>query len=107
MYTRTRAGSNTQSYTPVRRSLQVLIEPGERALQRVLSVARLAQAVALARVAHEDRVYAAPPQRHVHLFGLRDVHVVILLAVDEERRRLHLPGVADGRPALQQVVVVP
>jgi len=48
----------------------------------------------LARVANEQRVDAAAFQRHVQLFGLCDVNVVIKFAVNEHRRRLHLAHVA-------------
>jgi len=64
-------------------SLQESIEPGERSLQSIYAMARLAQAVTFARVTHEHSFHAAPTERHVHFFGLRDVHVVVLFSVDE------------------------
>src|SRR3989442_83076 len=87
--------------------LQKPIEPGDRSLQCIDTVPWLAQAVALAWIANEHSLNPATLKRHVHFFGLSDVHVVVLLAVDEQRRRLRLPHIAQRRPLPKQVVIVP
>ena len=43
----------------------------------------LAEAMTLARITNQDSFDTMTTQRHVHLFSLRYVHVVVLLAVDE------------------------
>ena len=68
---------------------------------------RFTKAVAFPRITHEHAGDAAPPQGHVHLFGLSDVHIVILLAVNEHRGRLRLPHVTKRRPLPKQIVIVP
>ena len=73
--------------------LHVTIEPAHRPLQRIQTMLRLAQAVAFAWIADEDCLDAASLQRHVHLFGLGDVNVVVVFAVEEQCRSLHLPHV--------------
>ena len=70
-------------------------------------MARFAEAVAFARVAREHGLDIAAAQGHVHLFGLRDVYVVVQLAVDKERRRLDGAHVAQRRPTPQQIIIVP
>ena len=85
---------------------QKAIKPRECFLQRINTVARLAQTVALARIAHQHRFHAATPERHVHFFSLSDVDVVVLLAVNEECRRLRTAGVTKRRPLPEQFVVV-
>src|SRR5262249_39947492 len=62
--------------------LQITIEPLQSARQAVFAVARLPQPVAFAGVTHENASDAAHPHRRVHLFGLRDVNVVVLFAVE-------------------------
>ena len=54
----------------------------------------LSQAMTFAWITHQDCLDAAPFQRHVHLFRLRDVHVVVVLAVKEERGSLGLSHVS-------------
>src|SRR5437867_11967764 len=87
--------------------LQETIEPRERALQRIHPVLWLAQPMTFTRITHQHSFYAAAAERHVHFFGLRDVYVVVLLAVNEKRGRLGLPRIAQRRPLPEQIIVVP
>src|SRR5258705_3048424 len=89
------------------RSFQIPIKPRERPLQRVNAMLRLAQAMSLAWITHQYSFNSAPFQRSIHLFRLRDVNVVVLFAMNEQRRRLCLPDVAQRRPLPELFVVVP
>ena len=68
---------------------------------------RLAEAMTFARISHEHSVNASPSQGHVHLLGLGDVNVIVLLAVNEHRWGLRLPRVAKWRPLPKRIVIVP
>src|SRR5260370_36197058 len=100
-------GRKRISTSEIHTLLQVTIEPGKRSLQRIDAMPWLAQAVTLARVTHEDRVHAATFESHVHLFGLGDMNIVVLFAVNEQRRRLRLSHITKRRPLPKQVVIVP
>src|ERR1700755_832944 len=63
--------------------------------------------MSLAWVADENRLHFEALERHKHFFSLRDVHVVVVLPVNEERRRLHLPHITQWRVLPQQIEVVP
>src|SRR5260370_10990581 len=89
------------------RLLQVSIEPRERALESVDAMPRLAQPVPFTRIAHQDCIHTAPSDCHVHLFCLSNVHIVVLLSMNEHRRCLCLSGVTQRRPLPWQIVIVP
>ena len=69
-------------------------------------MAGFAQAVPFTRIAHERGRHAHVVQGDVKLLGLGDRHVVVVLAVQDERRRLRLVNLADRR-ALPQLIHEP
>ena len=87
--------------------LQIPIKPRQRSFQCIDAMLRLAQPVSLSRIPHQNSLNSAALQRHVHLFRLRDVNVVVLLAMNEQRRRLRLFDVSQRRPLPEQIVIVP
>src|ERR1043166_4327840 len=88
-------------------SLQILIKPVEGSLEHINAMSGLAETMPFTRIADQDGIDAAATQSHVHLFSLRDVHVIVLLTVNEHGRRLRLSNVPQRRPLPQQVVIVP
>ena len=69
------------------RTFQVSIHPSQTAAHLVQLVVRLANSVALARIADELAGRAARPQRLVHLLRIADKRVVVALAVYDENGR--------------------
>src|SRR2546423_1323407 len=87
--------------------LQEFIKPRQRSLQRIDAMLWLAEAMTLARITNQDSFDTTTTQRHVHLFSLRYVHVVVLFAMDEKRGRQRLLHVTQRRPLPQQFIIVP
>src|SRR5712691_7367236 len=73
--------------------LQEAIKPGNCALKCIDTMTRLTQCMTFARVTDENSLHSPALQGHVHLFRLCDVNIVVLLAVNEKRRRLRLSNV--------------
>src|SRR5262245_16902318 len=93
--------------TRPRMSLHPAVEPRRLAGVPVGAVAWLAQAVALARVVNELRGHAEELERLVRLLRLRvgDAHVG--LAVQHQRRRLHVLDRCDRRAPPPLVEALP
>src|SRR5213592_2361159 len=77
-----------------RNPLEMFLVPRNRPVDAVDDVFRLAETVTFARVAEHDGLDARVLQRDVELLALCNRHVVVVLAVNEERRRLHLRRIA-------------
>src|SRR5215813_669412 len=74
------------------------IEPLQLALEEIDLVVRFLNAVAFAGVAEEDRIDAALLQSAVILFGLRDGHSQVALAVRDQERSFDAVDVSHRRP---------
>src|SRR5438034_11473091 len=77
-----------------RNLLEMCLVPRNRPVDAVDDVFRLAETVTFARVAEHDGLDARVLQRDVELLALCNRNVVVVLAVNEERRRLHLRRIA-------------
>src|SRR5262245_4900954 len=77
---------------------QVRIEPLQLALEEIDLMVRFLNAVALAGVAEKNRFDAALLQRAIILFGLRDGHSQVALAVRDQERRFDAVDVSHRRP---------
>lgn len=71
-------------------SSQILVEPGEQAFVGIHDEGRPPEPVSFTRIPGESCIDAELPQRRVHLFRLRDRHVVVRLAVVEQCRCCHV-----------------
>src|SRR5262249_44146342 len=77
---------------------QMRIEPLQLALEEINLVVWFLNAVAFAGIAEEDRFDASLLQRAVILFGLRDGHSQVALAVRDQERRFDAIDVSHRRP---------
>src|SRR5262245_10167223 len=85
------------------RGREVPAVPLDAAIDRIDHVAGLAQAVAFARVADHDGFDAGVAEGDEVLLGFGDRHVVVVLAVHEHDRRLHLRDVAERRSLPEEI----
>ncbi len=83
------------------------VVPGQAPVDQVLNVTGLPDAVPFAGIAYHNCLHPDILQGDVELFGLGNRHVVIVLAVGEHRRRVHLSRVAERRAVPQPVHDVP
>src|SRR5262249_57908767 len=74
------------------------IEPLQLALEEIDLMVRFLNAVAFAGIAEEDRFDATLLQRAVILFGLRDGHSQVALAVRDQERSFDAVDVSHRRP---------
>src|SRR4029078_5998572 len=75
--------------------MEMFFVPGDRAIDYVDLGFRLADAVPFARVADHDRLDARVLERDEILLGLRNRHVVVVLAVHEHHQPHHVGDVTE------------
>src|SRR5262245_21282483 len=83
--------------------LQILVEPAEQPGERVDAVPALAETVALARIDDVLHRHLLPLERRVQLVALRLRDAVVLLPLQDQRRRLRVREVAVRRALAAQV----